>query len=144
MTLSTTRPRFPGLRLRARDRRVLAEQTRGGRAVSARPWKRIRMLELLDQGLALAAVAQAVGTYPREVRRVGWRFLERGVEPALREERRPTPPKRLDMRQESAIVAMVCGPSPDGCTRWTIRLTTAETTRRGIEVDVGREPVRQV
>lgn len=144
MTSSTTRRRFPGLRLRARDRRVLRERTRGGRPVSARHWKRIRILELLDQGLTLAAVAQAVGTYPREVRRVGWRYLERGVEAALREDPRPTPPKRLDTRQESAIVAMVCGPPPAGCARWTIRLTTAETQRRGIETDVGRETVRQV
>ena len=102
------------------------------------------MLELLDQGRPLAAVAQAVGTYPREVRRVGWRYLDRGVEAALRDDPRPKPPKRLDTRQESAIVAMVCGPPPAGYARWTIRVTTEETKRRGIVADVGRETVRQV
>ena len=112
--------------------------------MSARVWKRIRILELLHQRLTLDAIARAVGTYPREVRRVGWRYLERGVAEALRDDPRPTPPKRLDTRQESAIVAMVCGPPPDGCARWTIRLTTEETKRRGIEADVGRETVRQV
>ena len=67
------------------------------------------------------------------------RFLDRGVTAALSEDSRPCPPKRLDTRQEAAIVAMVCGPPPAGCARWTMRLTTEETKRRGIEADVGRE-----
>jgi hypothetical protein len=130
--------------LTAKDRQFLAAQTRDGRAVSARTWKRIRMLELLHAQWTLADVAEALGTYPREVRRVGWRYLEHGVEAALTDDPRPKPPKRLDTRQQAAIVAMVCGPPPDGCARWTIRLTTEETKRRGIEGDVGRETVRQV
>ena len=141
---SSTRPRFPGLDLSAKDRAFLAEQTREGRAVSARTWKRIRILELLHAQWTLADVADAVGTYPREVRRVGWRYLERGVQDALTDDPRPKPAKRLDARQQAAIVAMVCGPPPPGYARWTIRVTTAETQRRGIVADVGRETVRQV
>lgn len=140
----STRPRFPGLRLSASDRRFLADQTRDGRAVSARTWKRIRILELLHAQWTLAEVAAAVGTYPREVRRVGWRFLERGVELALTDEPRPKPPKLLDTRQQAAVVAMVCGPPPAGYARWTVRVTTEETRRRGIVADVGRETIRQV
>ncbi len=49
MKPSSKRPRFPGLRLSARDRQFLADQTREGRAVSARTWKRIRILELLHE-----------------------------------------------------------------------------------------------
>ena len=144
MKLSSKRSRFPGLRLSARDRQVLAEQTRDGRAVSARTWKRIRILELLHEQWTLADVADAVGTYPREVRRVGWRYLERGVQEALTDDPRPKPPKLLDTRQQSAIVAMVCGPPPEGYARWTVRVTTEEAQQRGIVADVGRETVRQV
>ena len=128
----------------AKDRQTLAEQTRDGRAVSARTWKRIRILELLHEEWTLGDVAVAVGTYRREVRRVGWRYLEHGVLEALRDDPRPTPPPLLDTRQTAAIVAMVCGPPPDGYARWTIRVTTEETKRRGIVADVGRETVRQV
>src|SRR6187549_536659 len=138
------RPRFPGLRLSAADRRALASETGGGRPLPARRWRRIRILELLHQGRSLIDVAQAVGTYSREVRRVGWRFLEQGLAAALTDDPRPKPPKRLDTRQQAAIVALVCGPPPAGCARWTIRLTTAEAMRRGIVADVGRETVRQV
>src|SRR5262245_46352906 len=73
---SSSRPRFPGLCLSATDRQFLAAQTRDGRAVSARSWKRIRILELLHKHWSLADVAAAIGTYPREVRRVGWRYLD--------------------------------------------------------------------
>jgi hypothetical protein len=144
MKPASKRPRFPGLGLSARDRQFLAAQTRDGRAVSARTWKRIRILELLHEQWCLAEVAEAVGTYPREVRRVGWRYLERGVQEALRDDPRPKPSKLLDTRQQAAIVAMVCGPPPPGYARWTIRVTTEETQRRGIVADVGRETVRQV
>ena len=68
-----------------RDQETLAAQTRGRRTVSARRWKRIRILQLLHEEWRLAAVAAAVGTYPREVRRVGWRYLERGLLAALSE-----------------------------------------------------------
>jgi len=144
MKRSSKRPRFPGLRLSARDHQFLAGQTRDGRAVAARTWKRIRILELLHEQWSLADIAAAIGTYPREVRRVGWRYLERGVEDALTDDPRPKPPKLLDTRQTAAIVAMVCGPPPAGYARWTVRVTTEETKRHGIVADVGRETIRQV
>jgi hypothetical protein len=49
MSAPTKRPAFPGLQLRPADRKVLAAQTRDGRPVSARVWKRIRILELLHE-----------------------------------------------------------------------------------------------
>src|SRR5262245_44464874 len=141
---SSSRPRFPGLCLSATDRQFLAAQTRDGRAVSARSWKRIRILALLHKHWSLADVAAAIGTYPREVRRVGWRCLEHGVQAAASEDARPNRAKLLDTRQTAAMVAMVCGPPPAGYARWTIRVTTEETKRRGIVADVGRETIRQV
>jgi hypothetical protein len=144
MKHSSTRRRFPGLCLSAKDRQFLAAQTREGRAVSARTWKRIRTLELLHEQWSLADVAAAIGTYPREVRRVGWRYLDYGVQAALTDDPRPKPPPLLDTRQQAAIVAMVCGPPPAGYARWTIRVTTEETKRQGIVADVGRETIRQV
>lgn len=144
MKPSSKRARFPGLHLSATDRQFLVDHTRDGRAVLARTWKRIRILELLHEQWTLAAVAEAMGTFPREVRRVGWRYLEHGVQAALTDDPRPTPPKLLDTRQQAAIVAMVCGPPPAGYARWTVRVTTEETKRQGIVADVGRETIRQV
>src|SRR6516225_6450475 len=112
MSTSTRRSRFPGLKLTAKERKHIATTMRG--SIRSRTWKRMRMLQMLDGGNNLAETARALGTYPREVRRVGWRYLERGLEAALTDDPRPKPPKLLDATQQAAIVAMVCGPPPPG------------------------------
>src|SRR5439155_26627123 len=57
---------------------------------------------------------------------------------------RPKPPRLLDSSQEAAVVAMVCGPVPEGHARWTTALIAAEAARRGIVPRVGRETIRLV
>ena len=122
----------------------LAEQTRDGRPVPARGWKRIRILELLHEEWSLVDVAEAVGTYRREVRRVGWRFLERGVPAALTDDPRPKPPQT----PRHAAGGGDCG---DGLWPAPRRLRAVDhpPDHRGDEAprdraDVGRETVRQV
>jgi hypothetical protein len=95
----------------------------GRRRLSERRWRRIRILELLDREWKQRQTATAVGTYPREVRRVGGRYLELGLEGALTDDPRPEPPKLLDATQQAAIVAMMCGPPPRGHARSNIVLT---------------------
>lgn len=132
------------MRLTAAERDALKAKRRGGRALSERSWRRIRILELLDRGWKLSQTAVAQGTYPREVRRVGARYLERGLEAALTDDPRPKPDKMLDSAQQAAIVAMVCGPPPAGRARWTIVLTAQEAQRRGVVAKVGRETIRRL
>jgi homeodomain-containing protein len=136
--------RFAGLKLAEKDRASLGRLKAKGTQMSARTWRRVRVLELLDEGNSVRATAQAVGGYPREVSRVGKRYLAGGLETALSDEPRGKPEKRLDSTQEAAVVAMVCGPAPDGRARWTVRLVTEEVKRRGIADEVGRETIRIV
>ncbi len=136
--------RFPGLELSAEDREALKAKTKGRQRVSARVWKRVRILELLDQGWTMADAASAMGTYPREVRRIGWRYVQQGLEAALGEDARPKQSKMLDAKQQAAIVAMVCAPPPPGRSRWTVVLIAEEATRRGIVAKVGRETIRRL
>jgi len=136
--------KFPGLQLTATDREALRAVRSGGRRLSERRWRRIRILELLDRGWKQSQTATAVGTYPREVRRVGWRYLELGLEAALTDDPRPKPPKLLDATQQAAIVAMVCGPPPPGHARWTVVLTAQEAQQRGVVRKVGRETIRRL
>jgi transposase len=136
--------RFDGLKLSSKDRLALAARKGKGQQMSARTWRRIRILELLDKGLSVRAAALAAGTYPREVSRVGKRYVARGLQAALTDEPRGKPEKKLDSTQEAAVVAMVCGPPPEGRARWTIRLVTEEAIRRGISAEVGRETIRVI
>jgi hypothetical protein len=68
--------------------------------------RRLRILELLDKGRTMQAAADAAGTYPREVRRVDRRYLQRRLEAALSEDPRPKPPKKFDARIEAAVVTL--------------------------------------
>jgi putative transposase len=120
-------------------RRIRREQT-----LTDRHWRRLRTLELLHAGKSLTAVAEALGTYPREVRRVGWRYLENGLEHALCEDHRYTPPRLLDDRQRAKIVAMVCSDPPEGRARWTVALIAEEARRRRVVKTVSRETVRKL
>lgn len=103
-----------GLKLTEKDRAELRARKGKGRQLSARTWRRIRVLELLDQGLSVRATAKAVGSYPREISRVGKRYVVRGLQSALTDEPRGKPDKRLDSTQEAAVVAMIRGPPPEG------------------------------
>jgi len=139
-----TEKRFAGLRLSAEDRAELQRMRRGRTALTARVWRRIQVLLLLDGGQTVRATALAVGGYPREVSRVGKRYLRHGLQHALSEDARPKPAPKLDSGQQAAVVAMVCGPPPEGRSRWTLRLLAQEASRRGITDTVGYETIRMV
>ena len=110
--------------------------------MSPRTWRRIRTLELLHAGQSVRQTALAVGGYPREVSRVGQRYLAKGLDGALSDDARPIPGRKLDSSQEAAVVAMVCGPPPEGRARWTVGLVSSEAKARHIVDTVGRETIR--
>ncbi len=134
--------RFTGLKLSDSDRTELRRRSRGGAALKVFTWRRIRVLLLLDEGMSVRSTARAVGGYPREVSRVGKRYIARGLQAALTDEPRPKPPKMLDSAQEAAVVAMVCGPAPEGQACWTTALIAHEAKRRGLVAKAGRETIR--
>ena len=116
-----TRSRFAGLKLDEGDRARLKQMETGGARMSVRTWRRVRTLLLLDLGYRVTATAEALGTYRRETARIGKRYLAGGLEHALGDDPRPKPAPLLDSTQQAAIVAMVCGPPPEGRARWTVR-----------------------
>jgi hypothetical protein len=137
----TKRVRFPGLTLSNADRSELETRKRGKN--SERRWRRIRMLFLLDQGWTLSDTAEALGCHRREVRRVGWRYLDAGLEAALTDDERPAPEKALNKKAESALIALACTDPPDGRSRWTVRLLAEKVVDKGIVVTISRETVRR-
>jgi putative transposase len=137
-------PRFTGLKLPAKDRAELLKMQRSRKPQTPRRWRRIRSLLLLDRGYGIRATAAAIGGYHREITRVARRYLQGGLVKALSDEPRPKPSPMLDSTQQAALVAMVCGPPPQGRARWTVRLLAEEAGKRGVVDRVGRETVRVV
>lgn len=93
--------RFQGLRLTTADRRELGRRRIAGKGLSARTWKRMEMLRLLDKGETISATADAVGMYRREVSRVAKRYLSGGLDHALSDEPRPGREAKLDSAQQA-------------------------------------------
>ena len=137
-----TRARFTGLKLEESDRVRLKQMETGGARMSVRTWRRVRTLLLLDRGYTVTATAEALGRYRRETARIGKRYLTGGIEHALGDDPRPKPPPMLDSTQQAAMVAMVCGPPPEGRARWSVRLVAMEAVKRGIAPRLGRETAR--
>ncbi len=134
-------PRPPRLKLKPSDVEEI-RKLRAGEKLSARTWRRVLTLEQLDKGMSVLATARAVGGYHREVKRVADRYNSDGLVAALTDEPRPGGERKLDSVEEAAIVALVCGPPPEGNARWTVRLITSEVMRRGIVKRIGRETIR--
>ena len=67
-------------------------------------------------------IAEAVRVSVRTIERVRQRFVEEGLEAALRP--RPSPrvyARKLDGAQEAKLVALACSGPPEGRKRWTLR-----------------------
>jgi transposase len=112
------------------------------RRESARVPRRALILQQLYQGQRAAQVALNVGMAPKTVRAIARRYEDEGLESALREKRQPGKQPALDARQSQRIIAMVCGPPPEGRARWTVRLIADEAAKRKLAPGVGRETIR--
>ena len=77
------------------------------------------------------------------MRNLGRRHVEEGLDRALHEKPRPGHRPALSPGQAQRIVAMVCGPPPEGQARWSVRLIAAEAMRRHLVAPTtGPETIR--
>jgi transposase len=131
------------VKLKAGERRQLAELLSRGRE-SVRVIKRAMLLQIMDGGKSALKAAEAVGAGKTTAQEIRDRYFEGGLKRALWEAPRPGKERVFKGRKEQQLVAMLCGPSPSGRARWTVRLAAEEAVERGIVADVGRETVRVV
>jgi transposase len=69
-----------------------------------------------------------------------------GLDYVLRRREHANPPRKpiVGGEDEARIVALACGGSPEGYSRWTVKLLTARIVELQIVPSIGRETVRQV
>lgn len=90
-----------------------------------------------------ARVAESFGVWVRTVERIRQRVVEEGLEEALRvrssgRKRR----RKLDGAGEARLIAVACGPPPEGRKRWTIRLLAERVVELEVVERISREAVR--
>lgn len=147
MAIST--PNLYPVVLTAQQRTRLQDITRNGHA----PAKKIRHAQvlLLSDGnrpggrLTREQIAQQLGMHVNTVDRIRKRFVTEGEAPALERKPRATPPvpPKIDGRVEAHLIALCCGPAPQGRTRWTLTLLADELKRSGLVTHVCAETVRR-
>ena len=129
------------LHLKSRDRQKVSSKLRQG-VESARVLTRARILQLLDSGESTERTAELLQVSATTVRRIGWRYVEEGLDAALSEQPRPGQPRALTTQQAQRIIALVCSAPPEGYARWSVRLIAEQARKRRIVKSVGRETIR--
>jgi putative transposase len=99
-------------------------------------------LRQIAEGQTVRQVAKNVGLTPKTVWLTSRRYRQGGLERALYERPRPGKAGLLDAQHRQRIVALACGPPPEGRSRWTVRLLTEEVVKRKLVPRVGRETIR--
>lgn len=130
------------------ERAQLTEIINKGR-VAAR--KRIHAQILLradkakEQSWIDARIAEAYGVNTRTVERIRQRFVESGLEAALR----PRAPqenraRKFDGKKEAQLVTLACSEAPEGYARWSLRLLADRMVELKYLKSISHEAVRTV
>jgi len=121
----------------------LRDLLRRGKA-SVRMVTRARVLLKADEGRTDEAIAAALDVGTATVGRIRRRFVEEGLEGALRERPRVGGRRRLSGKQEAHLIAVACSTPPEGRARWTLRLLAGKVVDLGFVPSISPETVRQV
>lgn len=114
------------------ERKELLAITKSGKR-AALTVSHSRALLLLDKGefgpernWFVREVAEALNLSIRCLETIKKCFVEEGVEAAITRKKRPNPPREIkfDGKFEAQLLALACMESPEGTTRWTIKLLT--------------------
>jgi hypothetical protein len=136
------------IRLSGKERGQLEGIVRKGRA-SAQRQSHARILLLADAngpegGWSDSQIARAAQTSIPTVERVRRICVEHGLERALeRKDPDRQYQRKLDGKAEAQLIALSCGPAPQGRARWTLRLLSARLVEMEIVETLSHETVRR-
>lgn len=147
--MAKTTPNLYPVWLTPEQRERLDAITRNGLA----PAKKIRHAQILlwsdghrEGGrVSNREIADRLDMHINTVDRIRKRFVLEGEAPALERKRRETPaiPQKIDGHAEAHLIAICCGPAPEGQARWTLKLLANELKKRGLVTSVCAETVRK-
>ncbi len=100
----------------------------------------------LEEGrLSSREIAERLEMHVNTVDRIRKRFVLEGEQPALNRKVRETPPTPpiFDGHLEAQLIAICCGPAPEGRCHWTMELLATELKKRSLVTRVSAETVRR-
>jgi hypothetical protein len=140
------------VRLDAEERQRLKELVRVGKAAAYRI-RHANILLAVDESAAAGGVrmtdaqaARAFGASVRSIESLRKRCVEEGLDAALERKKpiRPSVEPMFDGVREAKLIAIACGPKPQGRTRWTLELLAERVVRLGIVEHCSPQTVMRV
>lgn len=124
------------------EREELKSLIRQGKQ-SARTLTRAHILLLSDEKQSDQTIAQALHVHVNTVERIRAKFVEQGVEFAVRNRPIPGARRKLDSTAEVYLVATACSDAPNGRAKWTMQLLADELVRLELVDEISDETVRR-
>ena len=102
--------------------------------------------EANEQHLSSQQIAEALEVSARTVIRIKQRFVQQGLQAALRGNYPKERPERrkVNGHLEAHLIATACGPAPQGQQRWTLRLLADRMVELEEVEQISYETIRQV
>lgn len=131
------------IQLTDEQRHRLVEITSKGK-VAVRMFKRSQILLLSEQGYKDGSIAERVGVSVATVERTRQKFVQQGLDEAIREKPRPGKPCKLDGKTEAFLIATACSDAPEGRANWTMQLLAERLVTLNKVESISDETVRRV
>jgi transposase len=89
-----------------------------------------------------AQCAKVFSCHRNTVYNLRQRFVEEGLEAALERQKKAPRPLIVDGEAEARIIALSCGPVPQGYSQWSLRLLAQKIVELNIVESISHETVR--
>lgn len=135
------------VRLDAEERAQLDMVVRKGKsgALRIRHANVLRAVDESEDGSQLtdAEASAAFGVSVRSIEMLRQRFVEEGLESCLSRKKQATPSiePMFDGEKEARLIALACGPKPEGRARWTLELLAERVVSLKIVEHCSRQTV---
>lgn len=137
------------VRLEPEERERLSGLVRSGKAAAYRI-RHANVLLAVDEsdagsGLTDQQAAEALGISVRSIEYLRQRLVEEGLDAALERKKQsdPSVEPMFDGEKEARLIALACGPKPQGRARWTMQLLSDRVVELKIVEHCSRETVRR-
>lgn len=128
------------IRLTKKDRGIIQVILHSG-SHPARVIKRASILLKAHSGMKDSAIAQHLDCTTVHVANIRQRYCTQGLQRALYDAPRSGKPATFTGKDEAKIVALACSKSPDGASRWTLKLLSEEAVKQKIVPKISPQSV---
>lgn len=131
------------IQLSADDKRFLREFVKSGKR-NAKEIEHAYILLALNKEKAFLEIMDFYEVSRTTIWRIKNRYIENGLDAALKDEPRSGQPNKYSGKGEAEIVALACTEAPIGRARWTLRLMEQVLRNRDEMKTITRETIRLV